>query len=125
MRILLFGATGLVGDGVLRWLIASPCVDQVVAVSRKPLQVRHAKLDTVIEADMFHLQQADVLTGFDACFFGSSGILVASGSQFETAAMEVDRDLEVPFVAESASGVLYPLNLGVDGLAGSIRYPMA
>ncbi len=33
MKILLFGATGLVGDGVLRWLITSPSVDHVVAVS--------------------------------------------------------------------------------------------
>lgn len=76
MRILLFGATGLVGDGVLRWLIASPSVDQVVAVSRKPLQVRHAKLDSVIEGDMFHLQHADALQGFDACFFclGASSV---------------------------------------------------
>jgi uncharacterized protein YbjT (DUF2867 family) len=76
MRILLFGATGMVGDGVLRWLITSPSVDQVVAVSRKPLQVRHAKLDTVIEGDMFHLQRTDVLRGFDACFFclGASSV---------------------------------------------------
>jgi len=31
MNILLFGATGMVGDGVLRWLIASPKVSRVVA----------------------------------------------------------------------------------------------
>jgi uncharacterized protein YbjT (DUF2867 family) len=76
MRILLFGATGMVGDGVLRWLITSPSVDQVVAVSRKPLQVRHAKLDTVIEGDMFHLQLTGKLRGFDACFFclGASSV---------------------------------------------------
>jgi uncharacterized protein YbjT (DUF2867 family) len=60
MRILLFGATGMVGDGVRRWLITSSSVDQVVAVSRKPLQVRHPKLDTVIEGDMFHLQHTDM-----------------------------------------------------------------
>jgi uncharacterized protein YbjT (DUF2867 family) len=39
MNILLFGATGMVGDGVLRWLIASARVDRVVAVSRKALSV--------------------------------------------------------------------------------------
>jgi uncharacterized protein YbjT (DUF2867 family) len=38
MNILLFGATGMVGDGVLRWLIASARVDRVVAVSRKALR---------------------------------------------------------------------------------------
>jgi putative NADH-flavin reductase len=76
MRILLFGATGMVGDGVLRWLITSSSVDQVVAVSRKPLQVRHPKLDTVIEGDMFHLQHTDMLQNLHACFFclGASSI---------------------------------------------------
>jgi len=34
----------MVGDGVLRWLIASPQVNRIVAVSRKPLQVQHPKL---------------------------------------------------------------------------------
>ena len=41
MNILLFGATGMVGDDVLRWLIASPKVSRVVAVSRKPLSMQH------------------------------------------------------------------------------------
>jgi len=76
MKILLFGPTGLVGDGVLRWLITSPKVDQVLAVSRKPLVVQHPKLKVVIEEDMFHLRNADVLKGFDACFFclGASSV---------------------------------------------------
>src|SRR5260370_12014055 len=76
MNILLFGATGMVGDGVLRWLIASPKVSRVVAISRKPLAVRHPKLETVIEADMFLLQHLDALRDFDACFFclGASSV---------------------------------------------------
>jgi|SRR5579862_3053664 len=69
MKILLFGATGMVGDGVLRWLLASKNVDRVIAVSRKTLAVAHPKLEVVIEADMFHLQHSDTLQGFDACFF--------------------------------------------------------
>ena len=67
MNILLFGATGMVGDGVLRWLIASPKVRRVVAVSRRPLSVQH--METVIESDMFRLQHLDTLRDFDACFF--------------------------------------------------------
>ena len=69
MNILLFGATGMVGDGVLRWLIASPGLRRVVAVSRKPVSVQHPKLETLIEADMFHLQHLDALRDIDACFF--------------------------------------------------------
>jgi uncharacterized protein YbjT (DUF2867 family) len=76
MNILLFGATGMVGDGVLRWLIASPKVSRVVAVSRKPLSMQHPKLETVTEADMFHLQHGDALRNFDACLFclGASSV---------------------------------------------------
>jgi uncharacterized protein YbjT (DUF2867 family) len=76
MKILLFGATGMVGDGVLRWLIVSPKVTRVVAVSRKELAVEHPKLETMVEPDMFHLQHADELRDFDSCFFclGASSI---------------------------------------------------
>lgn len=76
MKVLLFGATGMVGDGVLRWLITSPKVSRVVAVSRKALPVQHPKLETVLEADMFHLQNVDALRDFDACFFclGASSV---------------------------------------------------
>jgi len=69
MKILLFGATGMVGDGVLRWLIASPKVSRVVAISRKSLAVQNLKLETVLEPDMFHLQHVNALQDLDACFF--------------------------------------------------------
>jgi uncharacterized protein YbjT (DUF2867 family) len=69
MNILLFGATGMVGDGVLRWLIASSKVSRVVAVSRKPVSQQHPKLEALIEADMFHLKHLGELRDFDACFF--------------------------------------------------------
>ena len=66
----------MVGDGVVRWLVASPKVGRVVAFSRKPLSVQYPKLETVIEADMFHLQNVDALKDFDACFFcvGASSV---------------------------------------------------
>lgn len=66
----------MVGDGVLRWLIASPKVSRVVAVSRKPLSVQHPKLEIVIEPDMFRLQHLDALRDFGACLFclGSSSV---------------------------------------------------
>ena len=51
MNILLFGATGMVGDGVLRWLIPAPGVNRVVAISRKALFVQHPKLARQREHD--------------------------------------------------------------------------
>ena len=76
MNILRFGATGMVGHGVLRWLIASPRVSRVVAVSRKPLSLQHTKLETIIEADMFRLKHLGEMRDFDACFFclGASSV---------------------------------------------------
>jgi len=66
----------MVGDGVLRWLIASPKASRVVAVSRKPLAVKHPKLETVIEPDMFHLQHGSTFRDLDVCFFclGASSV---------------------------------------------------
>jgi uncharacterized protein YbjT (DUF2867 family) len=94
MKILLFGATGMVGDGVLRWLLTSPSVDRVVAVSRKPLVVQHAKVDVVIEEDMFHLRNTGFLKGFDACFFclGASSVGM---SEAEYRRLTVDLTLAV------------------------------
>jgi uncharacterized protein YbjT (DUF2867 family) len=77
LNILLFGATGMVGDGVLRWLISLSKVERVVASSRKPLTLQHAKLAVVVvEEDMFQLQHTDALRDFDACFFclGASSV---------------------------------------------------
>src|SRR5260370_42003834 len=104
MNILLFGATGMVGDGVLRWLISSAGVDRVVAVSRKALSVQHAKLQTVIESDMFRLQNLDALHGFDACFF----CLVASSVGMSPEAyrrLTYDLTLAVARQRKSAHGI--------------------
>jgi hypothetical protein len=39
-----------------------------------PQRLQHAKLDAVIEQDMFHLQALEALRGFDACFFVSAPV---------------------------------------------------
>jgi hypothetical protein len=62
----------MVGESALRWLVGSPKVTRVVAVSRKPLSVQYPKLETVLETDMFRLLHLDLLRDFDACFFCAS-----------------------------------------------------
>lgn len=76
MKILLFGATGMVGEGVLRYLLASGQASAICAVSRRPLRLNHPKLTVVIEADMEHLTQLDMLRGFDVCLYclGASAV---------------------------------------------------
>lgn len=77
MRILLFGATGMVGQGVLRECLRAPDVSQVVTVGRRPLGILHDNLKDVVQSDLFDYSGAEVgLTGFDACFFclGTSSV---------------------------------------------------
>ena len=66
MRVLLFGATGMVGQGVLRECLLDSEVTEVVAVGRSATGQKHAKLREIIAPDLFNLAP---LPGFDACFF--------------------------------------------------------
>jgi uncharacterized protein YbjT (DUF2867 family) len=69
MRVLLFGATGMVGQGVLRECLAAPDVTEVVAVVRSPLEwIPAMRLTEVSHKDFFDWSGVD-LSGFDACFF--------------------------------------------------------
>ncbi len=70
MRILLFGATGMVGQGVLRECLLDPGVTEVVAIGRSPTDVASPKLKQIVRKDLFDYAGAELgLTGFDACFF--------------------------------------------------------
>jgi hypothetical protein len=70
MNVLLFGATGMVGQGVLRECLLDPSVEQVRAVGRTPTGIQHPKLRETIHRDLWHYSEIEVdLSGFDACFF--------------------------------------------------------
>ncbi|MDG4823772.1 NAD(P)H-binding protein [Asanoa sp. WMMD1127] len=70
MRVLLTGATGMVGQGVLRECLLAPDVSEVVSLGRSPLRAEHPKLHSVVVTDLFDLDGAgDALAGIDACFF--------------------------------------------------------
>ena len=70
MKVLLFGATGMVGQSVLRECLLSPKVEAVLAIGRGPVGQAHDKLKNLVLADLFDLSGVeDRLKGFDACFF--------------------------------------------------------
>ncbi|ATQ75399.1 epimerase [Massilia violaceinigra] len=70
MRVLLFGATGMVGQGALRECLQAADVEQVVAIGRTPTGQRHPKLRDVVHADLFDFASvAAQLEDVDACFF--------------------------------------------------------
>jgi uncharacterized protein YbjT (DUF2867 family) len=70
MNVLIFGATGMVGQGVLRECLVDPDVQRIQAIGRTPTGVQNAKLREIVHQDAWHY--ADIendLSGFDACFF--------------------------------------------------------
>lgn len=70
MKILLFGATGMVGQGALRECLAAPDVEQVLAVVRSSTGLQHPKFTELIHKDFLDYSTVEAeLTGFDACFF--------------------------------------------------------
>lgn len=70
MNILIFGATGMVGQGVLRECLLATDVQRVCSVGRSRLGQQHPKLEDVIVPNPGHLSAVESqLTGLDACFF--------------------------------------------------------
>jgi len=70
MKIALFGASGMIGHGVLRECLKDPSVSKVISVGRRSLVEQHPKLIQHAPPDLFDLRDlANDLTGLDACFF--------------------------------------------------------
>lgn len=83
MKVLLFGGTGMVGQGVLRECLQASDVECVVTIGRTRLDQQHPKLQQIVHGDLldYHGIEAQ-LQGFDACFF-CLGISSAGMSEAE------------------------------------------
>jgi uncharacterized protein YbjT (DUF2867 family) len=70
MKVILFGATGMVGQGVLRECLLDTDVESVLAIGRSPTGQANPKLREIVHANFLDFSAIESqLTGFDACFF--------------------------------------------------------
>src|SRR6266480_639743 len=70
IKVIITGATGMVGEGVMLTSLGDPDVAQVLVINRKPGGVSHPKLREVVHRDFFNLAPIEQqLIGFNACFF--------------------------------------------------------
>jgi len=91
MNVILFGATGMVGQAALRECLLDPEVKLVLSIVRNPTGQHDPKLRELVHSDLFDYSgiQTD-LTGFDACFFC---IGVTSAGMSEVQYTHVTHDL--------------------------------
>ncbi|GAB3932545.1 NAD-dependent epimerase/dehydratase family protein [Mucilaginibacter myungsuensis] len=70
LKVIITGATGMVGEGVLQECLLRDEVAEVLIVNRKPSGFSHPKLKEIIHADFFDISPIEKqLTGYDACYF--------------------------------------------------------
>ncbi|MEP6737062.1 MAG: epimerase [Chryseolinea sp.] len=70
IKVIITGATGMVGEGVLLECLSHPDVEQVLVINRKICGVSHPKLREIIHKDFFNFSKIESqLIGYNACFF--------------------------------------------------------
>jgi uncharacterized protein YbjT (DUF2867 family) len=70
MRVIIFGASGMVGQGVLRECLLDPDVERVLSVGRSSTGQQHPKLREIVIPNLLELESIKPdLTGYDACFY--------------------------------------------------------
>jgi uncharacterized protein YbjT (DUF2867 family) len=103
VNVVLFGATGMVGGGVLLECLEDPRVQSVLAVGRRSCGVSHPKLREMTRSDLADFSDVKRdLVGYDACFYCLG---VSAAGLDEAAYRRVTYDLAV-----AAAAVLLELN---------------
>jgi uncharacterized protein YbjT (DUF2867 family) len=104
--VVLFGATGMVGAGVLIECLEDPRVASVLVIGRRACGVVHPKLRELVRSELFAYDDAGAdLTGHDACFFCLG---VSSAGMAEAEYTRLTHDLTL-----AAAGALAARNPGM------------
>ncbi|MFC1404207.1 MULTISPECIES: NAD-dependent epimerase/dehydratase family protein [Streptacidiphilus] len=108
MNVIIFGASGMVGQGVLRECLLDERVGRVLVIGRTGTGVEHAKLRELVQADTADLSAvADELAEYDACFF-CLGVSAAGMSEDAYRAITYDLTLAVARpLAEANHGLVF------------------
>ena len=70
LKVILTGATGMVGEGVLLECLEHPCVQEVLLVTRRPSGRKHPRLKELVVPDFLELDGvSNQMAGYDACFY--------------------------------------------------------
>lgn len=95
MKVVITGASGMVGQGVLQECIESNKVSKILLVNRIPLNIKNPKVKEVVISDFFKLESIKQdLVGFDTCFFCIGTSVLGKTEELYT---KITHDLTVNF----------------------------
>jgi uncharacterized protein YbjT (DUF2867 family) len=101
LKVIITGATGMVGEGVLLECLEHPAIEQVLIVNRKPYGAKHPKLKECVIPDFLDLDGfASELAGYDACFYCAG---VSSAGMSESEYSHITYDITIHFAQTLAS----------------------
>jgi uncharacterized protein YbjT (DUF2867 family) len=70
LKVIITGATGMVGEGVLQESISNPNVEKILLINRKPSGYTHPKVEEILHSDFSNISAlTSQVGGYDACFF--------------------------------------------------------
>lgn len=93
IKVIITGASGLVGEGVLLECLRNPEVQEILMVNRKPNAVRHAKLKEYILPDFLNFEKFnEQISDYNACFY-CAGISSAGMKEAEYSMITYDTPL--------------------------------
>ncbi|MBA3828021.1 MAG: NAD(P)H-binding protein [Taibaiella sp.] len=87
ISIVLTGATGMVGEGVLEECLQHAQVEWVLIINRKPAGISHPKLKELIQSDLADISSIkEKVKGYDACLFclGISSVGISADDYYKT-----------------------------------------
>ncbi len=114
MRIILFGATGMIGRGVLLECLADPNVSHVLSIGRRATDMQHVKLEQIVHDDFTDYSGiGEHLVGFDACFciwrdYSAGVVAVRIGVVRENLGGTFQKSWKTPAIHGEKSGHLTP-----------------
>ena len=127
MRVLILGASGLIGRGVLRECLLDSDVSEVKLVGRSKINpsfhIPSAKLSELVMPDMFDYSKVESeLVGFDACFIclGIAAKDMSNAAQYERITYTLTMAASVVLAKLNPNiTITYVSGAGTDGAAQS------
>ena len=86
MKVIIFGATGMVGQCVLTECLKSTIIKEILLVSRRSCGVENSKIKEIIHSDFLDYSEIEAdLQGYDACFYclGVSSVGVSKDKYYD------------------------------------------